>query len=79
LGSVPSVRTTAAGPTVSVTEPVFVVVGLPESVAVTVSVDVPAVVGVPLIVQPEDVNPAGSPVIVQMYGAVPPVTTTVPV
>ena len=65
-GNVPSVSTTAAGPMVSVTGPVFVAGGLPESVAVTVSVEVPAVVGVPLIVQPEDVSPAGRPVIVQL-------------
>ena len=63
---VPRVNTTAAGEIVSVTGPVFVATGLLESVAVTVSVEVPAVVGVPLIEQPEDVSPAGRPVIVQL-------------
>jgi hypothetical protein len=66
-----------AGTIVSATGPVFVATGLLESVAVTVSVDVAAVVGVPLTAQPAAVNPAGSPVIVQVYGAVPPVTPTV--
>jgi len=39
----------------------------------------PAVVGVPLTVQPESVSPAGSvPVIEQEYGVVPPVAVIVP-
>jgi hypothetical protein len=67
-----------AGKTVNGTGPVFATTGLLESVAVTISVDVAAVVGVPLTVQPEATSPAGNPVIVQLYGAVPPVTPTVP-
>ena len=66
LGSVPSVSRTAAGDTVSVTGPVLVAIGLLESVAVTVSVEVPAIVGVPVIEQPEAVKPTGKPVIVQL-------------
>ena len=76
---------------VSVTAPVPVIVrltgpltlccGFDASVAWMVMFDVPAVVGVPLTVQPVSVRPAGSapPVTVQAYGAVPPVTPTVPV
>jgi hypothetical protein len=47
------------GETVRVTGPVVVATGLLESVAFTVRLAVPAVVGVPLIAQPEIVNPAG--------------------
>jgi hypothetical protein len=47
--------------------------GLPESVTVTVRVVDPAVVGVPLMVHPVRMRPAGSvPVIEQLYGCVPP-------
>jgi hypothetical protein len=45
-----------------------------------VMLEIPGVVGVPLMVQPGDVsvNPFGSaPAIVQVYGAVPPVTRMV--
>jgi hypothetical protein len=48
------------GETVKVTGPVVVAAGLAESVAFMVRVAVPAVVGVPLIVQFEIVRPAGS-------------------
>jgi len=48
------------GETVRVTGPVVVATGLLESVAFTVRLAVPAVVGVPLIAQPEIVNPAGN-------------------
>ena len=48
--------------------------GLPLSVTFTVTGELPAVVGVPLTVQPVSVNPAGSvPVIEHVYGEVPPV------
>jgi hypothetical protein len=47
--------------------------GLPASVTVTVTVEDPAEVGVPLTVQPFRINPAGSvPEIEQVYGDVPP-------
>jgi hypothetical protein len=54
------VNETLAAKTVSVTEPVVVAVGLLESVAFTVRLAVPAVVGVPLTMQPVRVNPVGS-------------------
>jgi len=48
--------------------------GLPESVTFTVMGDEPAVVGVPLTVQPARAKPAGKvPVIEQLYGDAPPV------
>jgi hypothetical protein len=54
--------------------------GLPASVTVTVIGEEPAVVGVPLTVQPESVSPAGRvPVIEHEYGVVPPVAVMVPV
>lgn len=54
-------------------------VGLPESVTVTVTVVEPAVVGVPLTVQPFRINPAGSvPVMEHVYGDVPPEPVMVP-
>ena len=49
----------AMGRTIIATGPVTVPVGLAESVAVTVMVVVPAVVGVPLMRQPVRVRPAG--------------------
>jgi hypothetical protein len=64
-----------------VTGPVVVPVGLLESVAFTVTVDAPAVVGVPLTTQLlARANPAGSvpAVKAQLYGAVPPLTPIVP-
>jgi len=60
--------------------PVTVFGGVPESVALTVTVDVPAAVGVPLTRQfAPSMRPAGSAsaVIAQEYGAVPPVTPIV--
>jgi hypothetical protein len=61
--------------------PLVVSTGLPESVAFTVTVDVPAVVGVPLTTQPLSDNPAGSvpAVTAQAYGEVPPATPMVAV
>jgi len=48
--------------------------GLPESVTLTVISDEPAVVGVPLTVQPVRLSPAGNaPVMEQEYGVTPPV------
>ena len=47
--------------------------GLPESVTVTVIAELPAVVGVPLTVQPLRIRPAGKvPTIEQVSGEVPP-------
>jgi hypothetical protein len=60
-GSVDNVSVSALGRTVRLTGPVIVLIGLLESVAVTVRFDVPAVVGVPVMTQPApSVNPAGS-------------------
>ncbi len=55
-----SISVPAGGLITSVTGPVVVSCGLLESVAFTVSVVVPAVVGVPLIVQFVMVRPTGS-------------------
>ena len=55
------VKVAVAGNTVTVTGPVVVAAGVLESVALTVMVVDPAVVGVPLITQLADkVSPAGS-------------------
>ena len=56
-----SVSTTVPGAIVIVSGPETVCTGLPESVALTVSVEVPAAVGVPLTRQPATrLRPAGS-------------------
>jgi hypothetical protein len=63
-----------------VSGPVVVSAGLLESVALTVMVEVPAVVGVPLTTQAADkVSPGGKlpAVCWQVYGAVPPTTPMV--
>lgn len=56
-------------------------VGPVESVIVTVTVLVPAAVGVPEIapVVPFNVKPGGNPVAAQVYGLVPPVPASVAV
>jgi len=61
---------------VMLTGPVVLSCGVDASVTCTVRPAVPAVVGVPLTVQPVSVRPAGSvpAVTEQTYGAVPPVT-----
>jgi hypothetical protein len=64
------------------TAPVDVLAGLAESVAFTVGVDVPAMVGVPVSEQLLfSVSPAGTEPLTseQLYGAVPPVTPMLPV
>lgn len=55
----------------------IVFVGLLESVTVTVTVDEPAVVGVPPTVQPVNVRPAGREpeLMEQVYGVVPPLAS----
>lgn len=55
------------GKTVRVTGPVVVTIGLLESVALTVRLAVPAVVGVPLIKQLFAFNPAGSVPLVMVH------------
>ena len=66
-GSVPEVRVRGAGLMTIVSVWLAVCCGLPESVTVTVMVVDPAVVGVPLIVHPVRMSPAGSvPVIEQV-------------
>jgi hypothetical protein len=62
------VSTSAAGLITMVSGPDVVCVGDPESVTLTVTVELPAVVGVPLTVQPLMLSPAGSvpAVIVQL-------------
>jgi hypothetical protein len=60
FGRFDSVRVRAAGETASVTGPVMLFTGLLLSVAVTVNIAVPAVVGVPVITHPAPrVKPAG--------------------
>ena len=60
FGSVLSVSVSPAGAIVIDSGPLTVCIGLLESVAFTVSAEVPAVVGVPLTVHPLIVSPAGS-------------------
>ena len=61
LGRFATVRVRGAGETVTVTGPVTVLTGLLVSVALTVTVVDPAVVGVPVITQlAPRVSPAGS-------------------
>ena len=70
------------GCTVIVTGAVVVLGGVMESVAVTLTVLLPAVVDVPVIVQfAPRLRPAGKvpPASEQMYGPVPPLTPMVPV
>jgi len=64
---------------VRLTGPLVLCVGLELSVTSTVRFAVPAVAGVPLTVHPFRLNPAGSvpPVMVQLYGCVPPVIPNV--
>jgi hypothetical protein len=64
----------AAGLITIVSGPEVVCCGEPESSTFTVTVELPAVVGVPLTVHPLSVKPAGSvpAVMVQLYGEVPP-------
>ena len=81
-GGAPSVNVALAGFTVTATIPLFVFAGLAESVPLTVIVEVPAVVGVPVMVQLLlSVRPACNvpPTRAQVYGAVPPATGMVPV
>ena len=82
LGSVPVVMAGEPALTVMPTFPVVLLAGLLESVARTVIVLVPGVVGVPLTAQPlPSMRPEGSapPTMEQLYGPVPPVTPMVPV
>lgn len=79
-GSVPVVIVSAAGAIVMLTVPIADCAGLPESVTFTVTVEVPAVVGVPVTAQfVPRVRPAGSvpAVIEQLYGEVPPLAPIV--
>ena len=73
------VSVSAAGLMTIVSGPEVVCDGDPESSTFTVTVELPAVVGVPLTVQPLNDKPAGRvpDVIVQLYGEVPPATPTV--
>ena len=59
--------------------PVMLCCGVELSVKCSVMFEIPAAVGVPLIVQPFCVNPAGNvpAVVVQVNGAVPPVVSIV--
>ena len=81
FGNDVTVSTSGVGLITIWTGPVTVPCGLPESVPFTVMVVVPAVVGVPVMVQFVMDNPTGRvpAVIVQVYGAVPPPTMIVPV
>jgi hypothetical protein len=73
------VRTSAAGLITMVSGPDVVCVGEPASVTFTVTVELPAVVGVPLTVHPLMLSPAGNvpDVITQLYGDVPPLAPMV--
>jgi hypothetical protein len=67
LGNVDVVRPSGAGLIVIVWFKLAICAGLPESVTVTVTVELPAEVGVPLIVHPVRTRPAGRvPVIEQV-------------
>jgi hypothetical protein len=76
---VPRTRLAAAGLIVRLTGPVTVSCDVLESVAFTVRWTVPATVGVPLTRQPVSFRPVGSVPLVMMqeYGAVPPLTPMV--
>lgn len=67
--------------TTAMTSAVVELAGELESNALMERVNDPAVVGVPLRVQPFSVNPAGAEPLAsaQVYGAVPPLTPIVPV
>ena len=75
FGAVPVSVRVGTGSTVMVMGPVVVIAGLLESVTFTVMGGDPAVVGVPVMVQPVSARPAGSvpEARVQVYGPVPPV------
>ena len=79
LGSVALRLNVPEGLIVMLCDPETVLVGLLESVTVTVMFEVPGAVGVPLTVQPLSVNPAGSvpELIEQLYGVVPPLASMV--
>ena len=73
------VSVSAAGLITMVSGPDVVCDGEPESSTLTVTVELPAVVGVPLTVHPLSVRPAGNvpAVMEQLYGEVPPATPMV--
>jgi hypothetical protein len=77
-GSAP-VNVRAAGLITIVSGPVVVCEGDSESVTFTVTVELPALVGVPVTAHPVRERPAGSvpDVIAQLYGDEPPVTPMV--
>ena len=85
FGKLVNASDSTAGLMVSVTEPLALCCGFELSVTLTVRFEIPGVVGVPVSVQlfgaGACVNPAGSvpPVIVHVYGVVPPVITNEPV
>lgn len=70
---------TVRAPAAMVTGKVWVTVALAESVTVTLTVDCPAVVGVPLTEPLAKLSPSGSPVTTKVYGGVPPVAPIWPV
>jgi hypothetical protein len=63
--------------TTRVNEAVAVSAGVELSVTFRETLAVPAAVGVPVIVEPLTLNPAGRPVALKMYGAVPPLAVSV--
>lgn len=77
IGSVPVRLRVPDGLIVMLAGPETVFVGLLESVTVTLKLEVPAAVGVPLTVHPLRVRPAGSEPdeIEQLYGVVPPLAS----
>ena len=79
-GSVVVVRLSGAGLITIVSFWLAVCVGLPESVTTTVIGELPAEVGVPVMVHPLRIRPAGNvPVTEHVYGPVPPDGVMVPV
>ena len=78
LGTV-LVMVNAAAAITMVSSAVTFCAGLPESVTLTVMGELPAVVGVPLTVQPASARPAGNvpAEIEQLYGVVPPLAVIV--
>ena len=77
LGSVVVEIVTGAGAvTTRVNDAVAVSAGLELSVTVRDTLEVPAAVGVPVMDWPVTLNPAGNPVAVHAYGAVPPLAVS---
>jgi len=72
------VRTRVAGEMMMVSTALTFCAGLPESVTFTVTIELPAIVGVPLTTHPVRERPLGNvPVMEQVYGELPPLAVIV--